>query len=150
MFNVPILTGKNWQQRIEFWQKEIVGPPKQIPSHAYGIYHLRSKLLEFYIRFKCLELELEKLISVSNHPVHLVKSSVQYSPSALIPFCEFGGNMSSMGVTTQHFDFPVCNSFQATILNDQLCYEVDLNKFSNKDNIENELKSGFAFHCISL
>ena len=43
------------------------------------------------------------------------------------------------------FDAFVCNSFQAKIQNDQLCYEVDLNKFSNKSNVEKELKSGFIF-----
>ena len=53
--------------------------------------------------------------------------------------------MSSMGIKIASFDLPVCNSFQAKILNDQLCYEVDLNKYSNKDNIEGELKSGFNF-----
>ena len=67
------------------------------------------------------------------------------APSAFIPFCEFGGNMSSMGVKIDQFNFPVCNSFRAKIYNDQLCYEVDLNKFSIKNNIENELKLGFAF-----
>ena len=41
---------------------------------------------------------------------------------------------------------PVCNSFQAKIVKDQLCYEVDLNEFSNKENnLRKELKSGFAF-----
>ena len=39
----------------------------------------------------------------------------------------------------------MCNSFRAKIYNDQLCYEVDLNEFSIKHNIENELKLGFAF-----
>ena len=53
--------------------------------------------------------------------------------------------MSIVGVKIDQFDVPVCNSFQAKILNDQLCYEVDLNKFSIKDNIDNELKLGFAF-----
>ena len=53
--------------------------------------------------------------------------------------------MSAMGVTIPQFDVPVCNSFQAKILNDQLCYEVDLKKFSNKNNIFNELKLGFNF-----
>ena len=52
--------------------------------------------------------------------------------------------MSSMGVEVKQFDVPVCNSFQATILNDQLCYEVDLNRFSIKSNIKNELRSGFS------
>ena len=67
------------------------------------------------------------------------------SPSALIPFCEFGGNMSVVGVKIDQFDVPVCNSFQARILRDQLCYEVDLNKFSDKRNIVGELKLGFNF-----
>ena len=53
--------------------------------------------------------------------------------------------MSSVGVKIDQFDIPVCNSFQATILNDQLCYEVDLDRFSNQENIENELKLGFTF-----
>ena len=53
--------------------------------------------------------------------------------------------MSSMGVKVDHFDVPLCNSFQAKIQNDQLCYEVDLNKFSNKANIERELELGFNF-----
>ena len=50
-----------------------------------------------------------------------------------------------MGKKIDQFKVPVCNSFKAKILNEQLCYEVDLNNFSNKDNIENELKSGFIF-----
>ena len=53
--------------------------------------------------------------------------------------------MSSVGVKIDQFDVPVCNSFKAKVLNDQLCYEVDLNKFSKKNNIENELKLGFHF-----
>ena len=43
------------------------------------------------------------------------------------------------------FEFPVCNSFKAKILNDQLCYEVDLNRVSNKNNIEREMQLGFNF-----
>ena len=53
--------------------------------------------------------------------------------------------MSAVGVKIDQFDVPVCNSFQAKILNDQLCYEVDLNLYSNRDNIINELKVGFYF-----
>ena len=84
-------------------------------------------------------------MSSVHHPVHIVNKEGGRSPSAFIPFCEFGSNMSSMGVRIEEFDVPVCNSFKAKVLNDQLCYEVDLNRFSNKDNIENELKSGFVF-----
>ena len=53
--------------------------------------------------------------------------------------------MSSMGVKIDKFDIPVCNSFQAKIFNDQLCYELDLNNFTNKHNVQEELKSGFNF-----
>ena len=67
------------------------------------------------------------------------------SPSAFIPFCEFGGNISAMGVRNGHFNVTTCDSFQAKIINDQLCYEVDLNRFSNNDNIHNEIKTGLIF-----
>ena len=50
-----------------------------------------------------------------------------------------------MGVKIDQFDIPVCNCFQPTLFNDQLCYEVDLSKFTNEDNVKEELKSGFNF-----
>ena len=53
--------------------------------------------------------------------------------------------MSAMGVKSDLFDAPVCNSFEAKVLNDQICYEVDLNKFSDRRNIERELKLGLNF-----
>ena len=34
-----------------------------------------------------------------------------------------------MGVKIDQFDVPVCNSFESVIFNDQLCYEVDPNKY---------------------
>ena len=37
-----------------------------------------------------------------------------------------------MGVEIDSFDVPVCNSFKAKIFKDQLCYQVDLNKFKSK------------------
>ena len=80
----------------------------------------------------------------TNHPVHIVTEEKKLSPSALIPFCEFGENIE-MGIKIDQFDDPVCNSFQAKIQNDQLCYEVDLNKFANKDNLNKALKSGLRF-----
>ena len=77
--------------------------------------------------------------------MHILTQDNGISPSAFIPFCEFGGNMSTMGVKIDQFDVPVCNSFQVKILNDQLCYEVDLKRFAAKDNIENEIKLGLNF-----
>ena len=82
---------------------------------------------------------------VNNHPIHIVTKEGKLSPSAFIPFCEFGRNMTSVGVKIDQFDVPVCNSFQAKVMNDQLCYEVDLNRLSNKNNIEFDLNPGFIF-----
>ena len=84
-------------------------------------------------------------LNIINHPIHIVNQNKEASPSALVPFCEFGGNMFSVGVKIDQFDVPVCSSFQAKILNDQLCYEVDLRKFSDEKNIYEELKLGFNF-----
>ena len=53
--------------------------------------------------------------------------------------------MSAMGVMIDQFNHPVCNSFQAKIMNDQLCYEVDLNAYYDENNIKNQLKLGFHF-----
>ena len=51
--------------------------------------------------------------SIINHPVHIKTKDYKISPSAFIPFCDFGGSMSAMGVKIDQFDVPVCNSFQA-------------------------------------
>ena len=53
--------------------------------------------------------------------------------------------MTLMGDIIEPFKVPVCNSFQAKIINDQLCYEVDLNRFSNESNRAKELELGFYF-----
>ena len=80
-----------------------------------------------------------------NHPVHFITKDYERFPSALIPFCEFGGNMSSVGIKVKEFNSPICNSFETKVLNNQLCYEMDLAKYSNEDNIHQELKSGLVF-----
>ena len=53
--------------------------------------------------------------------------------------------MSIVGIKHDKFEVPICNSFQATIFIDQICYEIDLNRFSMKNNIYRELKAGFSF-----
>ena len=83
--------------------------------------------------------------TIINHPVHIVSKDGQISPSSFIPFCELFGNMSAVGVKFDIFNVPVCNSFQAITLNDQLCYEVDLKRFSDKYTTVGQLKSGFTF-----
>ena len=86
-------------------------------------------------------------IVVSNHPVHIVSDNGQILPSALIPFCEFGGSNSVLGINSgiRNFNVTVCNSFQAKILNDQLCYEVDPNKYKSLISSD-ELKQGLKFY----
>ena len=64
-------------------------------------------------------------------------------PSAFIPFCEFGGSMDIVGVKVDEFRIPVCNSFKAKILNDQLCYEIDLNDYDKYFSLET-LRTGFT------
>merc|ERR1712038_52034 len=88
---------------------------------------------------------VKEVRTLSNHPVHMINKDMQMSPSAFIPFCEFGGNMSSVGVKMRQFDFSFCNCFQAKLFNDQQCYEVDLDRFSNNHNKDKELKLGFYF-----
>ena len=49
-----------------------------------------------------------------------------------------------MGKKVKGFDNPVCDSFEAKIRNDQLCYEVDLEKFKDQKRIKEQLKSGLV------
>ena len=53
--------------------------------------------------------------------------------------------MSSVGIFIDHMNVFLCNSFQAKVLNDQLCYEVDLKKFSDGNNNRKKMKLGFSF-----
>ena len=76
--------------------------------------------------------ESKMLQKLSNHPVHILDDEENLSPTALIPFCEFGGNMSVMGIKIDQFDVPVCNSFKPKYVFNQLCYEVDPNEYVSK------------------
>ena len=49
-------------------------------------------------------------------------------------------------MSTPYQQIQVCKSFQAKIQNNQLCYEVDLERFvDKKNNIERALELGFNF-----
>ena len=80
---------------------------------------------------------------ISNHPVHIRKADGSRSPSAFIPFCYFGGNAEDDGLNVDDFKYPVCNMFKAKVLNDQLCYEVDVNDLKTKKTAE-DLKAGLT------
>ena len=91
------------------------------------------------------DLGISDFHQVTNHPVHILNVNETFSPSAFIPFCAFGEDMKAMGKEIDGFDDPVCNSFKAKIRNDQLCYEVDLNKFKSSFS-QSSLKKGFTFY----
>ena len=76
----------------------------------------------------------------SNHPVHILNSKGDFSPSAFIPFCVFGNN--KIGEKIEDFEVPVCNIFVAKNWNDQVCYELDLNLLKDEDDIYRQLKDG--------
>ena len=85
-------------------------------------------------------------VTISNHPVHIVDENGKIvSPTALIPFCEFGGNMSIMGVKLEGFQDPVCSSFRPKVFRNQLCYEVDPNEYKKKLGGNNRDTIGLTF-----
>ena len=81
-----------------------------------------------------------------NNPVHIIDEDGVLLPTALIPFCKFGGNMSVMGVKIDQFDVPVCNSFRPKIIMDQLCYTVDPNEYKHKIDLKGELSLSLFIH----
>ena len=77
---------------------------------------------------------------MTNHPVHVRdKIDETKNPTALIPFCEFGGNLSVMGIKIEQFDAHFCNSFRVKIIQDQLCYTVDPNEYKNEIDLNKDL-----------
>ena len=52
--------------------------------------------------------------------------------------------MKILGRKKSGFPVPVCDSFEAKIRNDQLCYEVDLQKYKDENKIHEQLKSGLV------
>ena len=82
---------------------------------------------------------------LSNHPVHILNEDGNLSPSAFIPFCGYGTNISSLGLKIEEFRVPVCNSFRSKVLNDQLCYEIDVNDRIDKRVVQKNLKIGLMF-----
>ena len=86
----------------------------------------------------------QNFFKAANHPVHILDKNGQISPSSFIPFCSFGDDMKIMGREINEFHDPVCDSFEAKIRNEQLCYEVDLDKFKDMDKIKEQLESGLV------
>ena len=77
-------------------------------------------------------------MKMTNHPVHVQNNDGNFSSTAMIPFCDFGGNMSVLGVKIKEFEIPFCTGFEETILQDQLCYTINLNNRTHKGQIKEE------------
>ena len=62
------------------------------------------------------------------HPVHLIPDKEgQLPPSALIPFCSYQGETSMLGQRRKELNnLTVCDKFEPTILEGQLCYSIDV------------------------
>ena len=69
----------------------------------------------------------------ASHPVHFAESGEFKVTSSLIPFCQLGDDMAAMGRKVPHFTRAVCSSFRETVLEGQVCYEVDVNKFRESE-----------------
>ena len=50
--------------------------------------------------------------------------------------------METVGTRIEGFKDPVCNSFVPTVHQDQLCFKIDLERFRNNKDIENQLEYG--------
>ena len=60
-------------------------------------------------------LKILKIISrkyQANHPVHIMDTTGNVSPSAFIPFCAWAGDMDVLGTRVPNFSVPVCNAFR--------------------------------------
>ena len=83
---------------------------------------------------------------MTNNPIHIQDENGNLSPTALVPFCDFSGSFSAMGVKIEQLEVPVCNSFRPKIIMDQLCYQVDLNHYKDKIDLKGELSLTLFIH----
>ena len=75
----------------------------------------------------------KKFSELSNHPVHFGKDP--HVSSAFIPFCIYGDQVDDgkqfLSKVNDTRD-TVCKHFMPKLRNDQICYEVDINKLIDK------------------
>ena len=48
----------------------------------------------------------------ANHPVHIMNTTGNISPSAFIPFCAWACDMEALGTRVPNFSVPVCSAFR--------------------------------------
>ena len=66
-------------------------------------------------------------LEMALNPPHLMDSTGQPSPGALIPFCAYNQAMGTLGKNLSGLTFPVCDQFRPVIKNGQVCYALDMN-----------------------
>ena len=76
----------------------------------------------------------------------MIDKNGSLSPSAFIPFCSFGGDFDAMGANYSNFKVPVCNSFQPIVRDEQICYELDLEKYKNELDLVKQLQEGLVLY----
>ena len=91
-----------------------------------------------------LVLDKNLLQVVSTHPVHILNKEGGLSPSSFVPFCFFGKNLTLVGKKVDGFENPICNIFTPKNTNNQLCYEANLEKYKDNNNIEKQLTMGLT------
>ena len=71
---------------------------------------------------------------LSLHPIHLKPdTNGKLPPSALVPFCFYQGDYNRLGEERQELqNLTICDKFEPTILESQLCYSLDVTKFERK------------------
>ena len=79
--------------------------------------------------FYSSEMDRAEIHQLSMWPPHILTKNGTLSPSAMIPFCSLGQDIAKITTKIDQFDMPVCSIFEKIIFHDQLCYQVDLNKF---------------------
>ena len=82
------------------------------------------------------------LQTANNHPVHILNDERNFSPSSLIPFCNFGDKF--LGARINEFEIPVCNIFRPRNYLDQICYETNLQDFKDGQKIGKQLEMGLT------
>ena len=53
-------------------------------------------------------------------------STAELLPSALVPFCSYQMDDNILGEKTPELSHTICNKFEPTVLEGQLCYSLDL------------------------
>ena len=83
----------------------------------------------------------------TSHPPHLIRPDSSTAPSTFIPFCAYKSRLGIEGTPLWHpnISFPLCSSFQLTILEGQLCYKLQMNTKSARGKM-NELMFLLDYH----